>query len=441
MKPINWPASRQAIIVLGLFALFWFSWASHSRTLFNGLATPLFFALAAYLVVLASQYRIAVKPRSLLIYLLFAAWAVFADSRSGEFLPALAMDSHWFILPLATLLMAQVFGEYPLAFQAIRIGAALCIINLILTMLVNAEWYDNWHWPPIFGHIQHLALSIGFLTILLFAKNEMAGWVAVFFRLSRILGLALVFWSGSRTSLLALVGSMVVFIYCDRRWAKTLLIDSIAAIALSLVPDPPFPKVSGVLPRFLGGERLKSLDQVTVDSLSSLRLTIWQSLLAGLNDIGRLWTGVGGNGTARVQVMHGAVMNLPGRIRHVQAHNVIVQSICDWGLVGLMLLGGFFYQSTLRPIIADRKQNDPTALAGIVYLLVTGMLDATLYHLEHLIYLAIAIAWLVSQKPLRQEKSIIIPTPVAIAFLLGLALIHTQTFDYRIGMNWYFPTQ
>lgn len=179
----NWPASRQALIILGLFALLWFSWASHSRTLFNGLASPLFFALATYLVVLATQYRIAVTPRSLALFSLFAAWAVFADARSGEFLPALAMDSHWFILPLATLLIAQVFREYPLAFQAIRVGAALCIINLISTMLVNAEWYDTWHYPPIFGHIRHLGLSIGFLTILLFSKDEINGWPAAFFAL------------------------------------------------------------------------------------------------------------------------------------------------------------------------------------------------------------------------------------------------------------------
>lgn len=441
MTLINWPASRQALIILGLFALFWFSWASHSRTLFNGLATPLFFALAAYLVVLASQYKIEITPRSLLLFALFAAWAVFVDSRSGEFLPALAMDSHWFILPIATLLLAQVFREFPLAFHAIRIGAALCIINLILTMVANAEWYDNWHWPPIFGHIQHLALSIGFLSILLFARNEMAGWVAVFFRLSRILGLALVFWSGSRNGNLALACSMVVFIYCDRRWAKTLLIDSVAAIALSLVPDPPFAKVAGVLPRILGGHHLESIDAVTVDSLSSMRLTIWESLLSGLNDSGRLWTGVGGNGTARLQVMHGTIMKLPGHIRHVHAHNIIVQSICDWGLVGLTLLTGFFYQSTLRPVIADRKYNDPTALAGIVYLLVTGMFDATLYHMEHLIYLAIAMAWLISQKSARDEKKITIPPPAVIALLLGLALLHTQTLDYRIGLHWYFPTQ
>ena len=69
------------------------------------------------------------------------------------------------------------------------------------------------------------------------------------------------------------------------------------------------------------------------------------------------------------------------------------------------------------------------------------MLDATLYHLEHLIYLAIAMAWLISQKPYQDEKRIAIPAPVVFALVLGLALIHTQTFDYRIGLYWYFRTE
>jgi hypothetical protein len=438
MTSLNKPACRQALIVLGLFALFWFSWASHSRTLFNGLATPLFFALSAYLAVLATQYTVRVSPRSLLLFLLFAAWVVFADARSGEFLPALAMDAHWFVLPLATLLIAEVFREFPIAFQAVRVGAALCIINLLLTMTANAEWYDNWHYPPIFGHIQHLALSIGFMSIMLLSKREFGGWVSVFLRLSRILGLAIIFWSGSRALILGWLCCMAIFIYTDRKWVGVLLVDTLAAYALSLIPAPPFPKPSGKLPRILGGVQIESLSQVSLDTISSFRLSIWQSTLAGLDEIDRLWTGVGGNGFARLQVMHGIRIKIPG---HVQAHNGIVQFICDWGLIGLALFFAFIYRSMFKPILTHLRQNDPTAMSGIVYVLVTGMLDATLYHLEHLIYLAIALAYLFSQKDSREAKRMVIPASVVIILLTGLALIHAQTFDYRIGLSWYFPTR
>jgi hypothetical protein len=435
MTSINKPACRQALIILGLFALFWFSWASHSRTLFNGLATPLFFALTAYLAVLATQYTVRVSPRSLFLFLLFAAWVVFVDARSGEFLPALAMDSHWFVLPLATLLIAEVFREFPIAFQAVRVGAALCIINLLLTLFIEAEWYWHWHYPPIFGHIRHLGLSVGLMTILLYSKNETTGWAAIFFRLCRTLGLALVFWSGTRASILGWACCIAVFIYADRSWAKILFLDSVVAIALSTIPAPPLPGVSGVLMRsLLGGTG----GVTSIDAVTSFRLGIWQSTLFGLNEIGRLWTGVGGNGFARLQVMHGAAISYPG---HIHAHNFIIQSICDWGWVGLTLLTSFFCQSTLKPVIAGRRHNDPTALGCVAYLIVTGMLDATLYHLEHLNYLAIALAYMISQKPRSAETKIIVPAHTIIALLLILVLIYTQVFDYRIGLFWYFPTQ
>lgn len=432
MTLLNWPALRQAIIVLGLFALLWFSWSSHSVTLFNGLATPLFLALAAYLTVLATQYTIAVSPRSLVLFCLFAAWVIVVDARSGEFLPALAMDTHWFILPIATLLMARVFREYPVAFLAIRVGAALCIFNLLLTIFMESDRYFHWHYPPIFGHIRHLGLSIGFMTVLLYAKSEAGGWIAVFFRIVRILGLALMFWSGTRASMLAWVCCMLIFIADDRRWAVTLLVDTVAGIALSLIPDPALSN-GGVL-----GAMRHTLVAKSVDALSSSRLAIWQSTLSGLNDIGRLWDGIGGNGYARLQVMHGVVLAAPG---HVQAHNGVIQSICDWGLVGLMLLSSFFFSSTLCRVTEDRRTNDPTALAGIIYILITGMFDATLYHLEHLNYLAIALALLFGQKSGVKLKTIEIPPTFVVASLLVLVAIHTQAIDYRIGLDWYFPTR
>lgn len=68
------------------------------------------------------------------------------------------------------------------------------------------------------------------------------------------------------------------------------------------------------------------------------------------------------------------------------------------GVIGVTLLIGFFYQSTLKPIFGADKSSNATALAGITYILVTGMFDATLYHLEHLIYLVIAVAYLISKK-------------------------------------------
>jgi hypothetical protein len=231
---------------------------------------------------------------------------------------------------------------------------------------------------------------------------------------------------------------MGVFLYADRKWAMVLLIDSLAAIALSFIPGPPLLKNPGTLPSILGGLEIDSISAITADSLTSSRLSIWKTTLSELDAIERLWTGVGGNGFARLQVLYGVAIKPGG---HVHAHNVVIQGICDWGITGVLLLGAFVYQSMLKPIVADRKLNDPTALGGIVFLLVTGMLDASLYHLEFLTYLAIAMAYLIARKPASRTAQIVFPTPLVIAVMLALAMIHTQTQDYRIGLSWYFPTR
>ena len=446
MIPINRALLRQSIIVSGTFALLWFCWGSHSRTLFNGLASPLFFALAAYMGFLATQYKIAVSRTPFFLFLLFSMWAVFADARSGEFLPALAVDTHWFVLPVAVLLFSKALQEFPRQLSLIlRIGATLCIINILLTMYFNAEWYDNWRLPPIFGHFRHMGLSIGFMTILLCSGDESPGILPGLFRVARILGIAIVIWTGSRAAVLAWIIAFPFFIYSNRKLAVTLIVDTVIAAALAQIPAPPSPNLAGVtlIKRTL-------LSSPTTNNLLSGRFGLWESTLDGLNSIHRLWNGLGGNGFARLQVIYGVVVKPWG---HVHAHSFIVQGICDWGIAGMVFFGCFFLRSTLMPILTDWRHNDPMALAGVIYIVFTGMFDATLYHLEHLIYLVFALAWLLSRKaPPHQTPAIrpgnsgvpapfAIPAILTIALLAGFVAIHFFSSDYRVGLGWYFPTK
>lgn len=435
---VTWPGIRQGLVISGMFGLLWFAWASHTRTLFNGLASPLFFALATVTVFLATQFRIHVTRSSLLLYVLFSAWVIYVDARSGEFLPALAKDSHWLILPIASLLFAQAFRAYPRAFEFIQIGAALCIINLLATMFVMAEWFDNWHYPPIFGHIRHLGLSIGFLSLILFTKTASSTTIAAFFRIVRILGLALVFWSGTRASILAWLCCIAVFILLDRTWLKTLLIDTTVAIALSQIPPPAFP-----VNQWTPGTVTRTMEELagsgsTATATSSMRLSLWKATLTALSDGGNLWTGLGGNGFARLQVMHGVqITERP----HVHPHNAVVQLICDWGLIGILLLVGLLTKAMLRPATGRLHASNALALASIVYLLVTGMFDATLFHLEHLVYLMLGAGLLFSKESESKNPGILLWQPGVIAFVGGLVAIHLISLDYRIGIFWYFPTQ
>ncbi|MBA3996073.1 MAG: hypothetical protein C0466_02735 [Candidatus Accumulibacter sp.] len=427
------PQPSVAFLAGALFFLLLFSWKSHSLFIFNGLATPLFIALLLVSLLLAARYELAFNRTSLLLYGCWASWILFADALSGDFYPALARDAHWLFLPVFIALLSRLFLEFRPTLNIVLLGASVCIIYLLFRMYLEAENYIHWLRPPVFGHIRHLGLSIGFFSVLLFAAPGNEPRAALFFRVIRIIGLALVFWSGTRASMLAWLCCMAIFIYCDRSAAsiRTLLIDTGAALALSMLPAPagPFGGFFNALHRSSGAG--------SADALSSLRLSLWQTTLSELATQGRLLIGVGGNGFARLQVMYGAQIVPPG---HVQPHNFLVQAIADWGLIGLTLFLAFVYRGSLGPIIEKGSRNHPAALAGLVYLIITGMLDASLFHLEHLIYLAIVLALLLPPSP--PEKSTIVVKRRLLPMLIAAsALLHTLTADYRIGLFWYFPTQ
>lgn len=427
------PQPSLAFLSGALFLLLLFSWKSHSLFIFNGLASPLFIALLSVSLLLASRYELAVNRTPLLMYGLWALWVLIADAFSGDFFPAFARDAHWLFLPVFIVLLHQLFVEFRPTLNIVLLGASVCIIYLLFRMYLEAENYIHWLRPPVFGHIRHLGLSIGFFSVLLFAAPGNEPRAALFFRVVRIIGLALVFWSGTRASMLAWFCCMAIFIYCDRSAAcvRTLLIDTGAALVLSLLPPPagPFGGFFSALHRSSGAG--------SADALSSLRLSLWQSTLSELAAQGRLLVGVGGNGFARLQAMYGAQIIPPG---HVQPHNFLVQAIADWGLVGLTLFLAFAYRSSLGSIVAKGSRNHSAALAGLVYLIITGMFDATLFHLEHLIYLAIVLALLLP--PLSPGKStIVIKRQLLLMPIAASGLLCAFTADYRIGLFWYFPTQ
>jgi O-antigen ligase len=398
----------------------------------------LFFVLAAATIFLAALFRIHATRSSLIFYVLLASWIIYVDTRSGEFLPALAKDSHWLILPIASLLFAQAFRTYPRAIEFLQIGTALCTINLLATMFVMAEWFDNWHYPPIFGHIRHLGLSIGFLSLILFTRTASSTLIAALFRVARILGLALVFWSGTRASILAWICCIAIFVLLDRTWLKTLLIDTTVAILISQIPPPAFP-----INQWTPGALARTVQELSGSATSataaiSMRLDIWRSTLSALIESGNLWTGFGGNGFARLQVIHGVQI---GMRPQVHPHNAIVQILCDWGLIGLLLIFALLANSLVKPMFLDRESSDPMAVSGIAYLLVTAMFDATLYHLEHLTYFAIATGLLLRHSWRTSERAQQIHPALVIAMIAILAGLHLATQDYRIGLYWYFRTE
>lgn len=431
-KNLRWPSP----ITYGIPLLTICAWSFFPLFVFNGLASQLTLLLTVYLILLVSRFKISAFPSTILLYTAFSASTTYSAVRSGEFWAALAVNTHWLLIPIAVALIAEVVRKHPEAIDLFRIACAASICYYLAQMYIESENYIFWRFVPVFGSIRHLGMSIGFLLVFLYWKTGESIWESIFFRIVRLSALTLVFWSGSRASMLAWLVCALIIAYGDRSSIKALTIDTVIAILAATSLPPPHGSLG-----FLSAVFERSANATSLDGLSASRITMWQSTLAHLFNNGLHWWGAGGNGYIRIQTLGGAELLLPG---HIHPHNFVVQAMCEWGAVGLLIFLAGTSIWTIRSHIGASIRSTPVAFAGVAHICVTGMLDATLYHMEHLIYLTISLAICASSTVSLYgtdcSRTIRIPTPIVVAVLLALLVPHALAIDYRIGLPWYFPT-
>lgn len=417
---------------MGIPLLIVSAWAFFSLFIFNGLASELFTLFTLYLAILAFRFHVSIRPIALVLFLAFVTTSAFSALISGEFWPALAANTHWYILPLATVLLTEVFRNHKISVDLFRTACAASIVYYLVKMYLESENYIFWRFVPVFGGIRHLGLSIGFLVVILYCKQASSLWEEAFFRIIRIAGLCLVFWSGGRTPITAWIICAGVITYGDRTIFTALFVETAVAAAGAMLLPPPYANLG------LAGAVGRSVGSVSIDALSSMRITLWQSTVDYLTENGHIWWGAGGNGFIRIQTLWDAQLKPPG---HIHPHNFIVQSLCEWGIVGTTAMLAFVAYWLPITKIKNTVHATPAAAAGVVYIVATGMLDATLYHLEHLIYLITALALCLSViAPKPCKTTIAIPKMLVIGGLAAMLIPHLLSTGYRIGLLWYFPT-
>lgn len=107
-------------------------------------------------------------------------------------------------------------------------------------------------------------------------------------------------------------------------------------------------------------------------------------------------------------------------------HNVVLQILTDWGVIGLLLFVNFL-RVTIRPLagINFTTSNAALAISILVYLLITGMIDGGLYHLQFLICAGLAFAILHGQRGETDAK----PLTLAISpvlMVLAMVMVHLR---------------
>jgi len=387
----------------------------------------LFCAIAVLCLCMLPVGEVRISCRSLFAYGAFTAWVVLSDVLSGEFLPALARDVHWLILPLLVVLYKPLFARSEVPIKMLQVAVVLSLMAICYHLIDVAAGVFNWVKLPIFGNIRRLAMTVGLMSVFLYRDTGYRQSEQWLFVLARIIGLGLLFWSGSRGAMLSWLFAFLTFVWLTGQWSRLRgwLLEVIVAVALALWFDVGNPSM-GFLNAFS-----RRLSTGTIDGISSGRLTLWLNTLDALREPGVALFGAGGNGFVRLRLMFDQIFH---------PHNIGLQALVDWGAVGFLLLlwlvrQGMPERSAWR---ASKDSMRGLGVALMVFLLLTGLLDGGLYHLQYLFFAAIAFA--LTARPIAVAandnegiaQQITVPRLGIAGLLFAAMILHWVVRDYRV---------
>jgi hypothetical protein len=417
------------LINLMAFAVVFIGWWPVPGSYFL-LEPALFCAIAMLcLLMLLSVSEVRIDRRSLFAYVAFAAWVVLSDALSGEFLPALARDVHWLILPPLVVLYTRFFAKSEEPLKVLQVAVALSLVVICYRLIDGADAVFNWIRLPIFGNIRRLAMTVGLMSVFLYRDagyRQSEKWLFV---LARIIGLSLLFWSGSRGAMLAWLLAFLTFIGLSGQWAKLRgwLFEVSVAVVLALLFDVGNPSMG-----FLNAFFRSGIGAGGLDGMSSGRLSLWLKTLDALHESDVALWGAGGNGFVRLRLMFDQIFH---------PHNIVLQVLTDWGAGGFLLLLWLVRQGLPDHISARKGSNDGMVGLGaalMVFLLVTGLLDGGLYHLQYLFFAAIAFALIAKPKDNAARGGTLAIQRINVsrlgiaALLLAAMLLHWSARNHRV---------
>ncbi|HEY0009813.1 MAG TPA: O-antigen ligase family protein [Tepidisphaeraceae bacterium] len=177
--------------------------------------------------------------------------------------------------------------------------------------------------------------------------------------------IGLIFWSGSRGALVALVGAYAVAalffspLRAPRAWMNALLAGLVGFLAAYMIGSPT-----------LGGMGIERMTES--QALTTGRTDLWMSSIAPILE--RPWFGYGEG-----QTIH--VVPYAQTHRIFSAHNIVLQTLLAWGLVGTLLIAGLAWALARRVIAAARSGGEllPPALAAMT-IAAYSLIDGTLYY-------------------------------------------------------------
>lgn len=258
---------------------------------------------------------------------------------------------------------ADLIGGYLLGFAVFAVTFAVFAAGAIHRPI-------DWTWDlPSFLHLRHLGIyatpMIAFCIGLMATTRRQAIWAIAW--LLAVVGFALALWTGSRGPVVAIGGAMVAAALASpemRRpalWIGVIASLAIAALIVAWLPVPA---------PHLGVARTITATTETAD-MTTGRTQLWWLVMQAIEQ--RPIFGFG-EGQMKAVAHFG---------RMAQPHNLFLQILLAWGIVGLIcsLVLSFYFVRMAIPVIRRNAALALSPILAMLALLALSMLDAALYHI------------------------------------------------------------
>lgn len=300
-----------------------------------------------------------------------------------------------FSLFLIIRLTSDEFISYMVFGVFISVFVYLLIIGLKWFSLEDPTVYDWVRGTPFFLNIRHLAhfLCISF-SVSLFCFFYFSGVKAYLSVFIIFISFFLIFWSGTRAGVVALIGGFIIcsllFPFKSRlkKYAVLLFI-----MLFSLYLSSFFQVYNNSLGFFSAYER--SLSSTNVNNLSSSRIDIWTRSFEFI--MIKPSFGWGGEGFFETNKDQFSV---------IQVHNIFLQVLIEWGLVGFilvfMLVFKVYFTGLYVALLNNKKDyicNNLRIKLGLIIatvLLILGLFDGVFYYNLTIMWIGISLALICS---------------------------------------------
>ncbi|MGS0689163.1 O-antigen ligase family protein [Shewanella sp. 30m-9] len=358
-----------------------------------------------------SHQQISIAPKfavigSLLLMSLLASTFINFPNKANDIQYTIVSFSVLFtgihLLFCATLTYSLIQYRYSIlsCFNAIA-GTIYFIATIFVIMQITgfpSTLYENTLSVPFACNIRYLGYlccaSTSILSVYLLQIQQRNLSIKVAISIVYMVNLALLIWLGGRGSVIAYFSTLSIYIayllYQRQLVLKHLIFIVILIICSIFLADWVSIFNWNGPGRFFTSIELNNVEE-GLNKLSSNRIAIWTQTIIAITETP--WFGLGPEGYR----FH------PDHMFGLQPHNVILQLLITYGIIGGALIAYLYYRilktamKQLWTNTTGSKLESTIALIVIVSLSIHGLVDGTFYHAQPLYYLILASAVLLAK--------------------------------------------